>query len=116
MSEAHLDDAVLSALQDVMAEEFPLLLETFVGDSEERLRGLREALQHADAHALRHTAHSFKGSCGNMGALRLTTLCKQLEDLARHGNLGAAAPLVAEVESEFATVRRLLEAYGPSAS
>lgn len=116
MSEAHLDDAVLSALQDVMAEEFPLLLETFIGDSEERLRGLREALAHADAHALRHTAHSFKGSCGNMGALRLTALCKQLEDLARHGNLGAATPLVAEVESEFASVRRLLESYGPAAS
>lgn len=114
MSEAHLDDAVLSALQDVMAEEFPLLLETFVGDSEERLRALREALQHADARALRHTAHSFKGSCGNMGALRLATLCKQLEDLARHGDLGAAPPLVAEVESEFANVRRLLETYGLS--
>lgn len=114
MSEAHLDDAVLSALREVMAEEFPLLLDTFIGDSEERLRGLHEALARSDAHALRHTAHSFKGSCGNMGAQALASLCKQLEDLARQGNLAAAAPLVEQVEVEFAVVRDLLEAQRPA--
>ena len=95
MSETHLDDAVLSALQDVMAEEYTLLLDTFIGDSEERLRGLREALAGADVQALRLTAHSFKGSCSNMGAQHLSSLCKRLEDRARQGELDDLAQLMA---------------------
>lgn len=37
MSDIHLDDAVLASLQDVMEDEYPILLDTFVADSEERL-------------------------------------------------------------------------------
>ena len=90
MSDVHLDDAVLKALREVMAEEFPLLLDTFVADSEERLRNLHEALAELDGQALRHAAHSFKGSCGNMGAPALAALCKRLEDAARQGDMAKA--------------------------
>lgn len=109
MSDVHLDDAALSALRDVMAEEYPLLLETFISDSEERLRSLREALANADSQALRHAAHSFKGSCGNMGAQILAGLCKQLEESARQTDLPHAEALVEQVEREFAIVRILLK-------
>ncbi|AMO77773.1 MULTISPECIES: Hpt domain-containing protein [Pseudomonas] len=108
MSDVHLDDAVLKALREVMAEEFPLLLDTFVADSEERLRNLHEALAELDGQALRHAAHSFKGSCGNMGAPALAALCKRLEDAARQGDMAKAAGLIEQVEREFAIVRILL--------
>ena len=108
MSEPHLDDAVLSNLLSIMEDEYPLLVETFLSDSEERLRSIREAFAAADTPALRHAAHSFKGSCGNMGAIVLSGLCKQLEDAARHHDLAAAQRLVARVEHEFSIVRTLL--------
>ena len=80
MSDIHLDDAVLAALQDVMEDEYPILLDTFVADSEERLRLLHQARAEGDAQGLRLAAHSFKGSCSNMGAVLLAGLCKELED------------------------------------
>lgn len=108
MSESHLDAAVLSNLLSIMEDEYPLLVETFLCDSEERLRSIRSALADGDGAALRHAAHSFKGSCGNMGANLLTNLCKQLEERARHGDLAGAEALVTRIEHEFSIVRSLL--------
>ncbi|MCU1715950.1 Hpt domain-containing protein [Pseudomonas sp. 5P_3.1_Bac2] len=109
MSDNHLDSAVLAALQDVMEDEYPLLLDTFLADSAERLQGLRQCLQQADSHNLRLAAHSFKGSCSNMGARVLTDLCKQLEQAARLEQLGLAGVLIEQLELEFASVSSLLQ-------
>ncbi|QRY82174.1 Hpt domain-containing protein [Pseudomonas sp. PDNC002] len=108
MPESHLDDTVLSDLLSIMEDEYPLLVETFLSDSEERLRSIREATAAADAPALRHAAHSFKGSCGNMGANVLSSLCKRLEEAARQNDLATAQGLIGKVEHEFAIVRTLL--------
>ncbi len=107
--ESHLDSAVLAALQDVMEDEYPVLLDTFLADSEERLLVLRQAEQAADAQNLRLSAHSFKGSCSNMGALMLAGLCKQLEEVGRREQLELAPDLVEQIEREFAIVRILLK-------
>ena len=96
MSDIHLDEAVLAALQDVMEDEYPILLDTFVADSEERLR-------------LLHVAHSFKGSCSNMGAVLLASLCKELEDAGRREALEPAPALIEQIEREFAIVRILFK-------
>jgi HPt (histidine-containing phosphotransfer) domain-containing protein len=105
----HLDSVVLIALQDVMEAEYPVLLDTFLIDSEERLLALRQAEQAADAQSLRLAAHSFKGSCSNMGTLILAGLCKQLEDVGRCEQLELAPELIEQIEREFAIVRILLK-------
>ncbi|MBX9754421.1 MAG: Hpt domain-containing protein [Pseudomonadaceae bacterium] len=110
MAEVHVDNAVLETLRDVMEDEYSLLLETFLADSEERLRLLVAAAQSADAQAMRLAAHSFKGSCSNMGALLLASLCKELEELARRELLDQVAPVLEQVQREFAIVRILFKA------
>ncbi|MWV12578.1 Hpt domain-containing protein [Pseudomonas sp. R-28-1W-6] len=110
MSDLHLDSNVLLTLQDVMEDEYPVLLDTFLADSTERLRGLQQARQAADAQALRLAAHSFKGSCSNMGAAQLAGLCKQLEEAARREQLDEAPALIEQIEREFAIVRILFRA------
>lgn len=108
MTESHLDQSVLLSLQDVMAGEYSLLLDTFLADSQERLRCIHSALAGRDASALRLAAHSFKGSCSNMGASLLASLCKELEDEVRRDCFDAVPGLVEQIEREFAIVRRLL--------
>ena len=110
MADIHLDNAVLETLRDVMENEYSLLLETFLLDSEERLRLLLETSRSGDAQAMRLAAHSFKGSCSNMGALLLASLCKELEELARRERLEATAELLEQVQREFAIVRILFKA------
>ena len=43
MADTHLDRDVLSALQEVMEDGYPELLDTFLADSEERLSLLRKS-------------------------------------------------------------------------
>ncbi len=109
MSDPHLDSAVQAALQDVMEAEYPVLLDTFLSDSEERLRLLQQALSQGDGQGLRLAAHSFKGSCSNMGAPLLAALCKQLEEAGRRQLLDQAGELLEQIEREFAIVRILFK-------
>ena len=107
MADTHLDRDVLSALQEVMEAEYPLLLDTFLADSEERLRLLRMA---QDAAQVINAAHSFKGSSSNMGALHLAELCHELEQCAKEHNLADIESLVLAIDGEFALVRPMYEA------
>lgn len=106
----HLDSSVLAVLQDVMEAEYPVLLDTFLVDSEERLRLLQAACASGEAETLRQTAHSFKGSCSNMGAPLLADLCREVEETARREQLDAVPELIERVEREFAIVRILYRA------
>lgn len=107
MADTHLDRDVLSALQEVMEDEYPVLLDTFLSDSEERLSLLREA---KEAEQLGAAAHSFKGSSSNMGATRLAELCNELEQRAKQNSAGDNERLVGQIDLEFALVRPLYEA------
>nr|WP_178120670.1 Hpt domain-containing protein [Pseudomonas sp. PB101] len=90
-----------------MEESYPDLLDIFLADSEERLEVLRAA---GSGDLLVETAHSFKGSSSNMGAVRLTELCHQLEQQARTLPVNDIQELVREIDREFASVRPLYEA------
>ena len=106
MVDIHLDPQVLSGLQEVMEGEYPKLLDTFLDDSQKRVEALRNARD--DAKALGLIAHSFKGSSGNLGAVRLAQLCQRLEteSVAQATDLGA---LVDQIDHEFSVVRSLYE-------
>lgn len=103
----HLDYTVLGALEEVMEQDYPLLLDTFLGDSSARVDELHRA---RDAQQLGNAAHSFKGSSSNMGATRLAELCRQLEELARHTPLAGIEELIHRIDAEFAIIQRLYQA------
>ncbi|MGW8462335.1 Hpt domain-containing protein [Pseudomonas sp. CLCA07] len=107
MTDTHLDQDVLNALQEVMEDDYPELLDTFLRDSEERLCVLRVA---EDASQLMNAAHSFKGSSSNMGAVHLAELCHELEQHAKQKNLAEIEKLVQSIDGEFAIIRPLYEA------
>jgi HPt (histidine-containing phosphotransfer) domain-containing protein len=104
--EIHLDPDVLMGLREVMESEYPKLLDTFLDDSQKRVEALRKSRD--DAKALGRIAHSFKGSSGNLGAMRLAQLCQRLEaeSVELTADLGA---LVDQIDHEFALVRPLYE-------
>jgi HPt (histidine-containing phosphotransfer) domain-containing protein len=97
---------VLSGLQEVMEGEYPKLLETFLDDSQKRIEALRTARD--DAKALGRIAHSFKGSSGNLGAVRLAQLCQRLELESGEPTANLEA-LVDQIDHEFALVKPLYE-------
>ncbi len=106
----HLDPDVLLTLQQVVEAEYPQLLDAFLLDSEGRLTQLQATHQRGETDSLRRAAHSFKGSCSNMGAALLAEYCQALEEAAQSGQLDKAGELVRLIECEFAIVRTLCRA------
>ena len=107
MTDIHMDPKVVDALRDVMEGGFADLLDTFLSDSEERIGQLHNTREAGD---LTQVAHSFKGSSSNMGAVRLSELCRQLEERTRQQEVAGLDELIGSIVNEYAAVRRLFDA------
>ena len=111
MANQHLDTDALETLKEIMEDDFSLLIETFVSDSQNRLKELQSLLAAGEPDAVRRCAHSMKGSCGNVGALALADLLMQLETLGQSGSLDGASDILSAAEAEFAQVKQVLQAF-----
>ncbi|MES2662701.1 MAG: Hpt domain-containing protein [Pseudomonadota bacterium] len=78
----HLNRQIITELKQLMEEEFPILIRTFIDDSYLRLDRLIMCVSQKNYEEIRREAHSFKGSSSNMGAVTLTELCLELEHLS----------------------------------
>jgi HPt (histidine-containing phosphotransfer) domain-containing protein len=106
MTTGHLDAFTIRELKSVMGGDFAQLVRAFITDSHQRLAAIAAAVDSGDAEALRRSAHSFKGSAGNMGAPMLLQLCQALEQSGACGELAGCADLYRELHDEFAGVER----------
>jgi two-component system sensor histidine kinase/response regulator len=104
-----LDRSALEGLRELGGTE--LLAELtglFLEDVPPQLEALGGAIESGDAASVKRTAHTLKGSSGNMGALRMSAICAELEDAGRSGELEEAATLAKRLEAEFGRVRTAL--------
>jgi CheY-like chemotaxis protein/HPt (histidine-containing phosphotransfer) domain-containing protein len=89
-----LDSARLSHLQAMQGPQQPSLvgelIDLFNADSAAHVQRIVDAHARGDADTLRTLAHRFLSATQNIGALRLSALCAQIEVLAREGRLDAA--------------------------
>jgi HPt (histidine-containing phosphotransfer) domain-containing protein len=105
-----LDQSVIAGLRELGDQNLLTeLAELFLEDASSQLEALREAIRVGDATAVERVAHTLKGSCGNMGALRASTICAELQDIGNSGELELAPVLVERLGAEFARVRVALE-------
>ena len=103
-----LDASVIESLRqltppgdpDVLTE----VLQIFRQESPRRLERLRIAWAAGNIEEMCRAAHSLKGSAGNLGARRLFSVCAQLDDAGRAGDLAKCAPLVDALGTEFTKV------------
>ncbi|WLD57020.1 Hpt domain-containing protein [Salinispirillum sp. LH 10-3-1] len=107
MSNDSLDLRALTELQNIMEEDFILLIETFISDADDRMNDILEAV--GDWQRLRRAAHAFKGSSSNIGAIKLANLCKALEHHAMEVQEDAGvAEQVAQIKEEKGIVAEAL--------
>lgn len=104
----HLDYDALNGLREIMEDDFRLLIETFIQDSRERLSTLLQLAGTDDLDGLRRAAHSFKGSCSNIGAQQLAELCSRVEVRALEGQKLSMEADVDAIRQEFLTVEASL--------
>lgn len=112
-AEAVIDPSALDEFRAIMGEEaeeaVAELISIFLELSPQRLAALRQAMDGGDGEQLWKVAHALKSSSASLGAMRLSALCSELEDMGRDGRLEEAAEKVARAEEEYEKVKRALE-------
>ncbi len=67
------------------------------------------ALPGLDLAAVRHVAHTLKSSSASLGAIKLSQMCSELENLSRLGKTEGVADLAALLQAEVEVVRAALQ-------
>jgi len=90
------------------------VVETYLRSAGELVRSLRDALETSDSSAAARAAHQLKSSSAQLGAHRLSILCKELEAQTRKGLLEGGAERFAEISLELEAVQEALvtESFG----
>ena len=84
------------------------LIDTFNRIAPLRLAALSKASAQASAVTLERTAHSFLGSCANLGARFMADICARLELMGRAGSTTGARELIQSLEEEYEVVQEAL--------
>ena len=102
-----LDPAALEGLRELGGDEFVArVVRTFLADAPPLLAALRGS----DPNEVRRAAHTLTSNGATFGATRFTELCRELEALAKSGDLSGAPDLAARIEAEYALVAEELQA------
>lgn len=109
MSET-LNMSMIAELKELMDEDFPLLIDTFLADCEERLVALKAAISDVNTREVRELAHGFKGSSSNLGAETLSEISYTLETMGRTEDLAEADRVYLSLCEEYQQVKSSLNA------
>jgi PAS domain S-box-containing protein len=108
-----LDASALKRLRDTLGKQvdvlLPTLVKSFIDDGTKLLDQANRALQQKNAQDLRRAAHTLKSNGATFGAMRLSTVAKQLEQLGREGQFEGAVELIEQAGHEFAKAKAELE-------
>ena len=96
-----LDAEALAELQDLMGEDLADLATAYAEDGQTHIDTIMQALTSGDAEAASEAAHSLKSSSANMSALGVSELARQVEMLAKAGNLAEIKPIMASLPERF---------------
>ena len=105
-----LDAKVFAELQaNVGADFIGELITTYLEDAPQLVAEMKRAFAVNDVDSFRRAAHTLKSNSANFGATALTAHARELEQMARAGNLQSADEKIARVETELVQVTAALE-------
>ncbi|MEZ4700742.1 MAG: response regulator [Rhodothermales bacterium] len=110
-----LDYSVLKELMEMLGNDFSFaagLISDFLEDGEELVNSTRASLETGDAEEFMRASHTLKSSAATFGAMTVSRLCKEVEEMGRTGNLGEeAADRTTALEEAYQLAKQELEHY-----
>ena len=108
-AELLLDRATLAMLRGLprrgAQHMFDHVAQAYLSESGTHVATIKRAIDAGEAAELARAAHAWRSCNGNVGALELARLCRELEVNARGGNLSAARALFGQIQSLHDRVR-----------
>ena len=110
-----LDETVLDSIRALQQDDMPdilsELIEIYLKESERLIRELSLSVENSDAEGMARSAHSLKSSSGNMGAMVLSGLCKDMEENGRRQKTANAAEEYPRLFAEYQRVQTALKVH-----
>lgn len=107
-----IDHSALDSIRSLQRQGGPNVLETvinaYLADTPILLGSMKEAVKAEDRTALTRASHTLKSTSANLGAMSLSTLCRDLEMMARNGTMQQPDELIQMIEREYDSVRAIL--------
>ncbi len=85
------------------------VINNYLKDSVKLIDNLREAIHKSNIEQIKNTAHSLKSSCANVGAVKLSSLCKELEMKSKSNSIENASAILLEIKDEHKKVTEALK-------
>lgn len=116
MSSLHaIDPEAIEALRALSPDDGDVFLKEiitiFLEDTPIRINDMKGALEQGQAELFVRSAHSIKGSAGNLGAAELRAIAERIEHHGRREGLAGTAPMIAELEAAFSRTGEALRPY-----
>ncbi len=86
------------------------ILSLYLLDSQDLVNRLREGMRAGDAQAVNQAAHSLKSRSSVLGAITLSKLCRQFEEISRQGQLAEVEPLLGQLDAAFDHASQIFQA------
>jgi CheY-like chemotaxis protein/HPt (histidine-containing phosphotransfer) domain-containing protein len=104
-----LDEQILKQLEEVMGREMTIqLAQTFMEYAPQQLITLQQLATNNERDRLRRKAHQLKGETSQLGATRMSEICKEIETLAQAGSQAVIITCLAKLQTELTHVREAL--------
>ncbi len=85
------------------------LLDAYLSDSPQLIDQMRTGLAEGNVELVRRAAHTLKSNSASFGGTRLANASRELEMIAKGGNLDGAGPKLLQIQDEYAKLSALLE-------
>jgi HPt (histidine-containing phosphotransfer) domain-containing protein len=116
-SDEPIDYKVLNSLGQLQREGRPDIVQEminlFFNAATDLLKDLKEGAATRDAELLHHASHALKSTSASVGALILSSRCKELEMMAQSGIVSDAALIVGAILEDYRAVEIALSARLP---
>lgn len=105
-----LDHDVFDNLRAILGPSLQHTIAPFIEDTPQYIEQLSLAVEDAQTELAKGMAHAIKGSSGNIGALTLSQLAKEAEELANAGRVAEIATLLPRLQRAYDDVAKILGA------
>lgn len=98
----------MGQLRDVTLNDAALMqeiVESLIAELPAEVEAIRRTLECQDSRRCAALAHALKGACGNVGAVALAEIMRDLQTLAEQNRLADCALLVERAPGEIAQLR-----------
>ncbi len=90
---------------------FSKSLQKFFANSPKYIQAMELALEKGDFDSMSFNAHTFKGTSGFMGAIKLSSLCLKMEQKAKKRDSNGLENILEEIKNEYQKVRQYLSQF-----